>query len=343
MIASPRLAAVRNGVLQLPAWALLAQGFLAIGWLRAAVAHGVSRSWWNGEEVAAFAVDDELHPVAYVDFMLEDLVVPTSNVVAALVIVLQLSVALLLALNLRPLLGLAVGSALNVAFILSGAVNPSIFYLALAGVLVVWRLEIGLSTTAVRRLAMALTFGAIAVMATLSPEVTTLDPAYVIDDPAVTLLFLYLLFLATVWAVVGRRELILERPAPAPEATTGEAPSGTDRPEESTRSLPALAPVSSGAASPVSAAAGSTDGPETDVPATDVLGPRCRRPTRRRPTRRRPTGSTARPQSVLPSGSPPTGRRRRLTNRSMTRRLRLTRWSTMGAVIGSPSTTCWPR
>ncbi len=207
MPSSRTIAALLSRALQLPAWVILVQGFLAVGWLRAAAAHGMTSEWWTGEEVAAYALATDHDPVVYVEPILRQVVVPYADVVAIVVFSLQIIVAVLLALNVRPLIGLALGATMNVAFILSGAVNPSVFYLVLAAAVVVWRMEGALATSAVRRLAMSLTFGAIAVAALLSPEVASLDPADVIEDPALVLLFLYLAVLAATWVVVARRDL----------------------------------------------------------------------------------------------------------------------------------------
>ena len=204
MVIRRTLAALVDRPLQLPAWALLAQLFLAAGWLRAASAHALSADWWSGEEIRRFATAAEFEPVGSIDIALRELVIPSAEVLAVIVVVAQLLVGVLLVLNVRTVVALVVGAVMNLAFMLCGAVNPSVFYLIIAGVLLARLAESNLDRERAAQLALNLTFATIGTTALLSPSVRSLAPDDAIEDPALVLLFLNLLLLGTLWRL-GRR------------------------------------------------------------------------------------------------------------------------------------------
>ncbi|MEM8922583.1 MAG: hypothetical protein AAGD35_03705 [Actinomycetota bacterium] len=184
----------------MPAWLLVSQGFLAVGWLRAAVAHGMTPEWWNGEEVTTFAAERAGDALPFYRPVLE-MVAEQPALVAAVVMLLQLVAGVMLAFNVRPLTGLAVGAVLNVNFVMAGAVNPSLFYLAIALAIVLARAEEGLSFTDVRAFSVPVTAVALAAVVALVPFIGTLDPTEAIDDPALALIFIALLSVAAAWVV----------------------------------------------------------------------------------------------------------------------------------------------
>lgn len=186
---------------QIPSWILLPQLFLAIGWLRAGAANAITDGWWSGETLRLFLEVDTSHAVTIYQPFLTHVVEPFAVVVAAMVCIAELAVGAMLAMNRRVVGALSVATFLNVHFMLAGVVNPSAFYLVIAMVIVLWRLEDG--TSAVERRAAAHRAGFAAIVTTLGlvPFVTTIRPAQVIDDPAIVLIFLSAIFaIATWWA-----------------------------------------------------------------------------------------------------------------------------------------------
>ena len=179
----------------LPPWMLLAQFFLATGWQRAAITHGVDSQWWDGTVVMKF-VDD--HRSLSIDWyqatMLDGLVTRWPVAICVVVVVVQAAIGLMLIFNARPLLALALGAGLNINFALAGAVNPSIFYLIIGAVLALWHVEASVAPARTRKLVSVSTLVAAAALGALLPEIATLDPAHVIDDPAIVLSFAALLW-----------------------------------------------------------------------------------------------------------------------------------------------------
>jgi len=125
---------------------------------------------------------------------LSHVVEPFAVVVAAIVCVAELATATLLALNRRVLSTLLVATFLNVHFMLAGVVNPSMFYLVIAMVIVLWWLDKGASAATRRPIARRAALAAAVATLGLAPFVTTVHPAQVIKDPAIVL------FAITTWA-----------------------------------------------------------------------------------------------------------------------------------------------
>ena len=185
----------------MPAWILLPQLFLAIGWLRAGTANAITDGWWSGEKLRLFLEVDTSHAVTIYQPFLTQVVEPFAVVVAAMVCIAELVIAALLAQNRRVVGALLVAAFLNVHFMLAGVVNPSAFYLVIAMVIVLWRLEDGTSAAARRAAARRAGFAALVTTLGLAPFVTTIQPAQVIEDPAIVLIFLSVVFaIATWWA-----------------------------------------------------------------------------------------------------------------------------------------------
>lgn len=196
----------------LPIWVLLVQIFLAVGWLRAAVAHGISADWWTGTELAEFRIEHEAGAVDwYGRLVLDGLVADAPLLVAVVVVMAQVTVALMLGLRHRTLLGLSIGAFLNINFVLAGAVDPSAFYLVLGAAVAVWHVEASVSTPQCWWLTFCSTLVGFTLIGSLAPQVTTIMPAAVTEDPAPVLIFLTLLWVAGLWMIFGRRVLRPDR------------------------------------------------------------------------------------------------------------------------------------
>jgi hypothetical protein len=184
---------------------VLSQLFLGIGWLRAAVAHGLSPSWWDGEELLTFIAERSGHTLPGYQLFLGSVVEQFPTGVAAIVLLAEIAVGLALLLDVKPLEALAVGCFLNLHFIAAGQVNPSIFYLIVSLGVIGWRLESRLSTEQIRQLARRSTIGGLLVALLLLPAVGTVEPANVIEDPASVLILLMLLVVIALWTAYLRR------------------------------------------------------------------------------------------------------------------------------------------
>lgn len=106
--------------------------FVGTIWLRAAAEKVVDAAWWDGSAVEAFVttqITTGAVAARWCAWLAETVVVPNSEAVAWLIIVLQLltGLAILLGIATTPFLG--VGIAMNLSFLLMGAVNPSAFYI----------------------------------------------------------------------------------------------------------------------------------------------------------------------------------------------------------------------
>jgi uncharacterized membrane protein YphA (DoxX/SURF4 family) len=169
--------------------------FLAAGWLRAGIEKVIDPDWWRGDTVRTYLVVHHDAALPFARGAMDSTLRPAAVTVAAVVVVAELACGLALAIGVRLRDALWIGVVLNVAFVATGQVNPSTFYLvmelglllALAGGTIgphrgeAWR---------PRWYAWAACFAATVGFA---PFIRTLDPKHVIDDPAVTLSFLSLL------------------------------------------------------------------------------------------------------------------------------------------------------
>ena len=183
----------------IPAAVLLPQLFLGFGWLRAAVAHGVSPGWWTGDEILRFVDIDTSAAIEVYEPFLAHVVRPLPALTAAIVLLIELLVGVMLVANVRPLSAVFVGAFLNLQFILAGIVNPSTFYLVISLVVVLWRMERTVSLSTSRRLARTVGMVAGVLTLLLVPFITDPSPAHAIEDPAIVLIFLSLLFAVATW------------------------------------------------------------------------------------------------------------------------------------------------
>ncbi len=185
----------------LPAWILVPQMFLAVGWLRAGVWHGVRREWWSGEDLADFVMSQSSESILGYRMFLESVVSGVPIVIALGVVVLQLLVGFALLANWRPLGALAIGSFLNLNFMLAGVVNPSVFYLIMATGIVSWHLDRDLPSATKTQLVKRCAPAALAAIAILSFEVKSIHPENVTEDPASVLIFLLSLSILMTWSI----------------------------------------------------------------------------------------------------------------------------------------------
>lgn len=176
-----------------------------MGWARAVVAHAVEPGWWVGDGVHHVLVEVEPDRLPGLGTMIHAIAVAAAPQTAAVIIGLQAAVAILLVLNIRPLLALALGGAMNIVFVLAGAVNPSIFYLVLSSVIGLWTLERNLPVERVEVLAKAAIVPAVLAAMVLLPLARTLDPATAIEDPGLVLASFAGLVLVVSSVVLHRR------------------------------------------------------------------------------------------------------------------------------------------
>ena len=228
MFAVDKIVSVPRDALQrfsrLPPWVLLGQLFLGIGWLRAGIAHGVSGTWWSGDELLAFVADRRPQALPIYGHFLDGIVGELPTGFAAVVLLTELAVGVALLANVRSLEALTVGCFLNLHFIAAGQVNPSIFYLIISLSVIGWSVEANLATERIRSLARTTTIVGSVAAVVLLPAVQTLAPASVIEDPASVLILLTMLVVAALWTsyLRRRRPSSADRVEPTPWWTDAE-------------------------------------------------------------------------------------------------------------------------
>lgn len=171
----------------LPPGIAVSQLFLGIGWGRSAIAHLVEREWWTGGALRSDLAAIEADRLPGVGTLLHLLGEATAPATAFVLLAVQAVVAVLLIANRRTSAALAAGVAMNLLFIAAGAVNPSIFYLVLATVVGLWMLEERLPADRLGPTARAVAGVSAFAIVVLVPLAGTLDPARVIEDPAMVL------------------------------------------------------------------------------------------------------------------------------------------------------------
>ena len=201
MIRVARAAAARYR--SVPASVLYPQLFLGFGWIRAAVAHGISLSWWSGEDLLRFLDSTEALRLPVYGPFVDYLVRPLPILVSVIVVVLQLLIGLALLANVRPVTWALVGIFLNFNFIMAGAVNPSVFYVVMGMAVVLWIMLDRMTAERAYRMATRATVVAAITVVVCGPFTTTLDPARVIEDPSLILICLSSLFAVSCWLTYG--------------------------------------------------------------------------------------------------------------------------------------------
>lgn len=166
-----------------PAWVVLTELFIGLGWIRAAAEKLIDPAWWRGEGIERFAALNTDRTLGWYRPFLE-LVLDLAPLVAILVIAGQIIAGLTLSSGRSLPVGLAAGMFLNLHFMAAGAVTPSAFYLLAQGALALWLCERHARPAPARALKVSAAAGAFAVGLNL-PFVSTLHPHHVIEDPAV--------------------------------------------------------------------------------------------------------------------------------------------------------------
>ena len=173
--------------------------FLAAGWLRAGIEKLVDADWWSGDGLRTFL--DEQRATALPPFrpVIERTIQTFGLIVAFVVVATEIGcgIAIMTGRPLRAALRCAV--VLNITFVLCGEINPSAFYLVMEMVLLVAVADgtIGTHPTPPTRRTYAFAAALLIVAGALVPCIRTLEPAAVITDPAIMLVFLALLHAAT--------------------------------------------------------------------------------------------------------------------------------------------------
>jgi uncharacterized membrane protein YphA (DoxX/SURF4 family) len=166
--------------------------FLAAGWLRAAAEKVIDRNWWNGTKLEGFLVKQHQEALPFFRPVMDHAIAPVAAPIAFIVMITQLLCGLAIATGVKMRLALRWACLLNVTFILAGRVNPSAFYLVMELVLLFAIADgtIGARpSTPSRRSFIAAGVSAAAAVAFI-PYIRTIEPAKVIDDPAMMMTFL---------------------------------------------------------------------------------------------------------------------------------------------------------
>ncbi len=223
--------------------------FIGLGWLRAAVEKIIDPAWYDGTALTVFLQQQlgwsqEAFP--FYGTLMETVFLPGATVLGIIVILVQLFAGLAILFGAYTNAGLLVGLVMNVNFVLAGAVDPSTFYIVIQLVLffggagTVLGVDASRATGTHSPLLTAPTavdreraqhrrvYGFIAAVClifavAMTPYVSTLAPATVVEDPAMILVVLALFGAgASATSVVGSRDQppsprAPESPRPGPE------------------------------------------------------------------------------------------------------------------------------
>jgi len=169
--------------------------FLALGWTRAGVEKVIDRDWWAGDYVRDFLASKREEALPFASWSTDWIGTRAAIGISFVVLILELTIGLLLFTGRRMAGVLATASALNIAFVALGAVNPSAFYLVIQLTLM---LGLVASKPVVSQIWNLAAIGAAGVLAlAMAPFITTMHPHGVIDDPAIMLSTLFMLVAAT--------------------------------------------------------------------------------------------------------------------------------------------------
>jgi hypothetical protein len=163
---------------------VITQLFFGLGWLRATAEKVISIDWWTGATVQSFVAD---HAEATLPWFLPAATgaAAVAPVTSLLVLAAEAAIGLALVVNRKVAAALAAAITLNLAFVATGAVNPSAFYLIGQGAIVLWLVGRRTPSAAVSTGLRIATAVAVALAAISVPAISTIHPADVIDDPAI--------------------------------------------------------------------------------------------------------------------------------------------------------------
>ena len=134
------LGAFRRDSLRANAYLVPIRWFIGIGWLRSAVEKLFDPAWHEGDVLRTFlAIEGERGAIAFPELgqFAQTVVEPSAPLIAGVVLALQLVCGAGILVGTFTNAALMIGVAMNVAFIATGAPNPSAFYLLIQMVLFV--------------------------------------------------------------------------------------------------------------------------------------------------------------------------------------------------------------
>jgi uncharacterized membrane protein YphA (DoxX/SURF4 family) len=173
--------------------------FLAAGWTRAGAEKLISPEWWSGNELLRFLAAQREEALPFFRPVMENVIAPAAALVAIVVMVTQLVCGIAIALGKRLRLALRWCFLLNVTFILAGRVTPSAFYLVMQAVLLFAVADGTLGVHATKPSSRTVVAAGVSagLVALVVPYVRTIEPANVIEDPAMMLAFMGSVITAT--------------------------------------------------------------------------------------------------------------------------------------------------
>lgn len=182
------VAATRLRLLSIPSWVLVTELFIGSGWLRAWAEKMLSPAWWRGETLAAFLDTTADARVPWFHLVTDVVVGPNLVLISALVAFVQLALGVALVTGRGRVPALLTGIALNVCFVLAGAVTPSAFYILAQLAVLLWVIE-QRRTDRHHLLATGISLAGLAVAGSAILSIGTLHPEHVIEDPSMMLVF----------------------------------------------------------------------------------------------------------------------------------------------------------
>lgn len=171
-----------------PAWVVVTQLFIGLGWLRAVAEKVIDPRWWAGEVIEEFASTHADATLAWYAPFLDNVVLRWAPVVGVVVLAGQAVAATSLVSGRHLNVGLLVGAVLNLHFMAAGAVTPSAFYLLAQGALMLWLCEQNANRSTAKTLQTRAAAAAFVAGLNLA-FISTVHPGQVIDDPAVMFSF----------------------------------------------------------------------------------------------------------------------------------------------------------
>ncbi len=194
--------AISKRIKGLPAWVLLTQLFIGLGWLRAAGEKVIDPEWWDGTTIGGFIAINYQTTLGWYRPLIDNFIGPNAEIIAVVVVIAQIAVAASLLSGRYLGYGLGLGIFLNLNFLIIGGVNPSVFYLLAQGSLALWLAENAFpggamfatdaeaNAALVKRVSRSLSaaaFGAYALAAMSIPYIRKVEPSEIMRDPAIML------------------------------------------------------------------------------------------------------------------------------------------------------------
>jgi len=170
-----------------PSWIVLVETFIGLGWIRAATEKVIAREWWDETVIRTFVAEHEELTLPWYQPLLDHVLLPGALVLVVLIPAGQLLAGLSILTAHRMNIGIFIGMTMNLNFIIIGAVNPSIFYLMLQAVLALWLFENRPITNLVVGYLRWIVGLAFVLAIASAPFIRSIDPAQVVEDPAMIL------------------------------------------------------------------------------------------------------------------------------------------------------------